>query len=179
MRPRVSERCTSVAVRPFLLGAGHERGLRPGTENVASIVGLGRACRLARERLATEVPRVRALRDLLAERLASNIPGVVVHGHPTERLPNTLNLGLPGVRGSAVLAGAPEVAASTGSACHEGAETPSGVLLAMGIEPGRALGAVRLSLGHDTTLVQVERATETLLRSWRALRGGAEAPSIS
>ena len=159
-----------VRLTPVLLGAGHERGLRPGTENVASIVGLGAACELASvEHLATESERERALRDALWEVLRSAIPGIVLNGHPTQRLPNTLNVSFPGVRGSAVLAAAPEVAASTGSACHEGGETPSAVLTAMGIDPVVALGAVRLSLGHGTTREHIGRAAAALGRAYADL----------
>jgi cysteine desulfurase len=156
-------------IRPLLLGAGHERGLRPGTENVASIVGLGRACALARSRLAAADTHVPALRDRLWERLQAGIPGIRLHGHPTERLPNTLNVGFPGVRGSAVLAAAPEVAASTGSACHEGDEVPSRVLMAMGFEAKLAFEALRLSLGITTTQEEVEWAAGALVRAWRQL----------
>jgi cysteine desulfurase len=154
-------------IHPFMLGAGHERGLRPGTENVASIVGLGRACAIARETLASEVSRVRALRDRLWELLCTQVPGIELNGHPSERLPNTLNVGFPRAFGSRVLERAPEIAASTGSACHEGGELPSGVLLAMGIEPRAALGSVRLSLGRGTTSDQVEHAAATLIRAWK------------
>jgi cysteine desulfurase len=156
-------------IRPLLLGAAHERGLRPGTENVASIVGLGRACALARSRLAAADTRVSALRDRLWERLQAGISGIRLHGHPTECLPNTLNVGFPGVRGSAVLAAAPEVAASTGSACHEGSEVPSRVLTAMGFAAEDALEAVRLSLGFTTTQEEVDRAAGALVRAWREL----------
>jgi cysteine desulfurase len=155
------------AICPLLLGAGHERGLRPGTENVASIVGLGRAC--ARARLGAADGRVRALRDRLWDRLQAGIPGIRLHGHPTERLPNTLNVGFPGVRGSALLATAPEVAASMGSACHEGGEVPSCVLTAMGLEAEHALEAVRLSLGITTTQENVDQAADALARAWRRL----------
>lgn len=154
-------------LRPLLLGAGHERGLRPGTENVASIVGLGQACALARADLETEAARVRTLRDDLWALLRAEIPNIRLNGHPTERLPNTLNVSFPGVWGSAILAAAPELAASTGSACHEGGETPSEVLLAMGLDPSIALGAVRLSLGRGTTKQQVAEAAEALVRAYR------------
>jgi len=158
-------------LQPLLRGAGHERGYRPGTENVASIVGLGRACEIARRDMEAEASRVRALRDLLHERLRAEIAGIELNGHPTERLPNTLNVRFPGVRGSAVLAGAAEVAAATGSACHEGGEAPSAVLTAMGLDAEPALGAVRLSLGRSTTAGQVSRAAEALIRAWAAARG--------
>ncbi len=158
---------------PVLLGAGHERGLRPGTENVASIVGLGAACELAARDLAVECERERALRDRLWELLHAAVPGILLNGHPVERLPNTLNVSFPGTRGSAVLAATPEVAASTGSACHEGEETASPVLTAMGIDPDTALGAVRVSLGRATTPGQVEVAARALVRGWHTARGAA------
>ncbi len=150
---------------PLVLGAGHERGLRPGTENVPYIVGLGRACQLARRDLEAQSARQRGLRDELWRQLRAAIPGIRLNGHPTERLPNTLNVSFPGTRGSAVLAAAPEIAASTGSACHEGGETPPAVLLAMGIEPAVALGAVRLSIGRSTTGEQVAGAAQALVRA--------------
>ncbi len=154
---------------PLVLGAGHERGLRPGTENVAGIVGLGAACALAATALDTESARQRQLRDMLLDQLRAAVPGLQLNGHPTERLPNTLNVSFPGVSGSAVLAGAPEIAASTGSACHEGDETPSAVLLAMGVEPKMALGAVRFSIGRSTNADQFARAVALLSRAYRAV----------
>jgi len=156
-----------IRLRPFVLGAGHERGLRPGTENVASIVGLGIACELAGKRLASGTDSVRTARDRLWNRLREAVPGLVIHGHETERLPNTLNLRFPRVAGSAVLAATPEVAASTGSACHDGGEAASSVLLAMGIDPVEALGAVRLSVGVTTTPKDVDAAADALARGWR------------
>jgi cysteine desulfurase len=158
-----------VALEPLLRGANHERGLRPGTENVASIVGLGVACEIASASLAEESARVRALGDELWSLLRAQIPGIARNGHESLRLPNTLNVRFPGVRGSAVLAGAPGIAASTGSACHEGGESASGVLLAMGLAADDALGSVRLSLGRETTGDDVGRAAELLIQSWKRL----------
>ncbi len=157
------------ALAPFVLGAGHEGGLRPGTENVAGIVGLGAACELARGSLRGEAARERELRDELFARLSADVPGVRLNGHPRERLPNTLNVSFPGARGSAVLAAAPDIAASTGSACHEGAEMPSAVLLAIGLEPAEALTAVRLSIGRSTTRDDVARAARALIKAYRAV----------
>jgi cysteine desulfurase len=156
-------------LQPFLRGAGHEHGLRPGTENVASIVGLGVACEVARRTVEGEAKRVRALRDELWERLRTRVPGLALNGHPEERLPNTLNVRFPGVSGSALLAATPEVAASTGSACHAGEESASSVLTAMGVEPREALGSVRLSLGRTTTHADVVAATEALANAWTRL----------
>lgn len=154
---------------PFALGAGHERGVRPGTENVASLVGLGVACALARRELDETASRVSSLRDALWERLSRAVPGLARNGHPVEVLPNTLSVRFPRASGSAVLAGVPAVAASTGSACHEGHEAASAVILAMGVSPDEALGTVRLTLGHGTTRDEVHRAADALARSWRAL----------
>jgi cysteine desulfurase len=155
---------------PLVLGAGHERGLRPGTENVASIVGLGAACEAVGRDLEAAASRLRALSAALWSRLAAAVPGLAWNGDPALRLPNTVAVRFPGASGSAVLAGAPEVAASTGSACHEGHESASAVVLAMGVAPQDALGSVRLTLGRGTTEGDVERAAEALARSWRRLQ---------
>lgn len=157
---------------PFALGASHERGLRPGTENVASIVGLGTACEAVGRDMDATAACMRRLRDLLGARLASAVPGLALNGHRELRLPNTLNVRFPRASGSAVLDGAPEVAASTGSACHEGHESASAVILAMGIAPEDALGSVRLTLGRGTTEDDVARASEALIRSWQRIVGG-------
>ena len=157
---------TEIAAIQF--GAGHERGLRPGTENVPHIVGLGCAARLAREGLAAESARLAALRDDLHARLAAAIPGLSLNGRATERLPNTLNCSFPGVAGWQVLEGAPAVAASTGSACHAGQHAVSGVLAAMGCDATRAAGAVRLSVGRFTTEAEIAAAAEALIAAWRA-----------
>jgi cysteine desulfurase len=152
---------------PVLAGAGHERGLRPGTENVPFIVGLGAACELAAADLDDEADRQRALRDELWDALREAIAAITLNGHPAQRVPNTLNVSFPGVRGCDILARAPEIAASTGSACHEGADLPSPVLLAMGVDAGTALGAIRLSLGRGTTRQQVRQAARSLVKAFR------------
>ena len=158
-----------VVLEPLILGAGHERGLRPGTENVASVVGLGRACVIARGDLNDESGRVRTLRDRLWSQLVEAVPGIALNGHVEDRLPNTLNVRFPGVSGTALLGATPEIAASTGSACHEGGETASDVLLAMSIPAVEALGSVRLTLGRATTSDVVDRAAKAVVRTWRRL----------
>ena len=157
---------------PFTRGAGHEGRLRPGTENVAAIVGFGVACRLAKRDLEAEADRVQALRDRLWERLVAAVPGIQVNGHMAGRLPNTLNVRFPHASGSALLAAAPEVAASTGSACHDGQEGASAVVLAMGVPMSEARGSVRLTLGRHTTGEEVDRAAEALARAWRVSKAG-------
>ena len=119
------------------------------------------------------------MRDLLWDGRASGAPGLALHGNSELRLPNTLNVRFPRVSGGAVLDGAPEVAASTGSACHEGHESASAVILAMGISPSEALGSVRLTLGRSTTEDDVLRATESLVRAWRQLPVLALTPPAS
>lgn len=154
---------------PLLRGAAHEGGRRPGTENVAGIVGLGAACRRAKQDLVSEAARVRALRDRLWTRLVEAIPALVLNGDPELRLPNTLNVRFPAVSGNALLAAAPDVAASTGSACHAGHDRASSVIVAMGIPEPEAVGSVRLTLGRGTTLEELERAAGALIRAWHAV----------
>ena len=145
----------------LLRGAGQERGLRPGTENVAGIVALGVACVLAGTHLAAETERLACLRHTLWQLLNAAVPGLVRHT-PEVSLPNTLTVSFPGATGRAVLAHAPGLAASTGSACHSGHDTPSVTLLAMGVTPTTALGAVRLSLGRATTATDISTAVTIL-----------------
>jgi len=154
-------------LRPFVLGAGHEHGLRPGTENVAFIVGLGLACELAAWGLDDVAARLQRLRDELWERLIGEIPDLQLNGDPARRLPNTLSVRFPRVSGNEVLAGAAAVAASTGSACHAGHESAPGVILAMGVSEAEAIGTIRLTLGRDTTADDVSRAADALIGSWR------------
>ncbi len=160
-----------VSLRPLLVGAGQERGLRPGTENVASIVGLGRAAQLAADLLSTEPGRQAMLREELWEWLAAGIPGLRRVSPTTGCLPNTLMVALPDRLGADLLDATPAIAASTGSACHSGVHTPSANLLAMGVEPDLALGALRLTLGRATRHDDIRRAAQAISDAWHA--GGA------
>ncbi|MEU8107791.1 cysteine desulfurase family protein [Nonomuraea muscovyensis] len=168
-----------VTLEPVVYGGGQERGLRAGTENVALAVALGTAARLAAEHLADgAATRLAALRDSLHRRLAGALPGRVhLNGPGTGRLPNTLNVSIDGVLGHELLAAAPGLAASTGSACHSGAHTPSPVLTAMGLVRSRALGAVRLSLGRWSTPADIETAATTLIETAATLGKGTSASS--
>lgn len=156
-------------VAPFVRGSRHENGRRPGTENVASIVGLGVACEIARRDLEALEARLCTLREQFWTMLRERIPGLVVNGHPTERLPNTLSVRFPGVSGAALLSATPEVAASTASACHSGHGSASAIILAMGVPLQEALGTVRLTLGRATTHEDLERAARALARAWKSL----------
>ena len=158
-------------LEPVVYGGGQEAGLRAGTENVAYTVALGSACMLAQQQLATSQPRLQHLRDLLQAQLEHNLAGsIYLNGHETERLPNTLNISVEGVTGEEVLAATPQIASSTGSACHEGNTDPSPVLMAMGLSRERALGALRLTLGRWSTVQEVERAAILLARTIDSLR---------
>ncbi len=145
---------------PLVHGGGQQRGLRPGTENIAGAVGLGRAVALAASEVAGEFRRLTALQRELAARLRESLPDVTIVGGRSERAPHVLNLLVPGVDTGALLmhldlAG---LAASGGSACATGAIEPSHVLLAMGIPVERARGALRLSLGRTSTAADIESA---------------------
>ena len=159
-------------LEPVIYGGGQETGRRAGTENVASMVALGTACLLAHEQLAESRARLQGLRDELQRLLEEYVPTrVFLNGHVTERLPNTLNISVEGVVGEEVLAITPEIASSTGSACHEGSTDPSPVLMAMGLPRERALGALRLTPGRWTTEKEVQKAARLLARSVDSLRG--------
>jgi cysteine desulfurase len=152
---------TGTRIEPFVHGAGHESGRRAGTESALLAVGLGAACKGARQWVGME--RVRALRDRFWEELRGIFgERVTLNGHPSERLPNTLNVNIVGQVGSEVLALLPGVAASTGSACHAGSVTLSPVLSAMGVPPGEGMGAVRFSLGRTTTWEELEEVLDLL-----------------
>lgn len=147
----------------LLLGAGHESGRRSGTENVAFAVALGAACQLISPE---DGARLLALRRRL---LAGLGPDVSVNGHPTEVLPNTLSVNFLGTTGAEVTGACPELAASTGPACHDGVVRLSHVLAAMGVAPEVGKGAVRLTLGRSTTEEQVDRVAAALVRAHRQL----------
>jgi cysteine desulfurase len=149
---------------PWLHGGGQERGRRAGTENVAGIVGMARALALAVGEIPREAPRLAALRDRFLASLQAAVPGVLLNGHPTERLPNNLNVAFPGVDSELLLlnldlAG---VAASAGSACSAGSLDPSHVIAALGASRERLRGSIRFSLGRGTTEAEVETVIEHL-----------------
>jgi cysteine desulfurase len=152
-------------IDPLIHGAGQERGRRAGTENVPYIVGLGVACELARHALPEYTTKVKHLRDRLHTKIIEGLgeSKVRLNGHPERRLPNTLNIGIQGIVGEELLSRIPEVAASTGAACHAGSTEPSSVLLEMGVERERALGALRLSLGRYTTQEEIDMAGELIV----------------
>jgi len=158
-------------VAPLLHGGGQEGGLRPGTEPVPGAVGLGAACELVARGLIANGRRLGVLRDRLEVGLTANVADVQVNGAGAPRLPTTSHLSFLGIDGARLLAATPEIAASTGSACHTGDDHPSPVLAAIGATSAAARGALRLSLGRDTTETDIERAIEILTAA--ATREGA------
>ncbi len=145
-----------VTLEPLIHGGRHENGRRAGTESAILAAALGEACRIARAAVDARA-ELTALRDALHDGIMAKLGGaVVLNGHPTERLPNTLNLSFTGQIGADLLARLDGVAASTGSACHAGEVTPSPVLTAMGVPPDLARGAIRFSLGRTTTRADID-----------------------
>lgn len=163
---------SGVKIDRYLHGAGHESGRRAGTENVPYMAALGKVAELAGERLAEEGRRLRELSDRFHELLQEQSGEVLLNGHLTERLPNTLNVSFAGVVGAELLSRTPEIAASTGSACHDGKGELSGVLKAMGTPRDQGFGAVRFSLGRLTTAAEIDRAARVISERVREIRSG-------
>jgi cysteine desulfurase len=147
-------------------GASQENGRRAGTENVPYIVGLGRASEIALHSIQHFAYDVKVLRDRLYDKIREGLgdENVKLNGHPEKRLPNTLNISIRDVIGEELLRQIPEIAASTGSACHAGSTEPSSVLTAMGLTREQALGALRLSLGRWSTVEDVDTAAKLVVR---------------
>lgn len=148
----------------FMHGAGHERNMRAGTENVLEIVGLGKACEIARRDLSANMTRMKALRDRLHEGLKSVEKDLRLNGHPEKRLPNTLSIGFRNTEASTLLNELiiANISASAGSACHAGETTISHVLAAMKVPLDYAMGTLRLSVGKMTTEVEIDQTIERM-----------------
>jgi cysteine sulfinate desulfinase/cysteine desulfurase-like protein len=155
-----------VTLEPLIHGGKQEAGWRAGTENVAAIVGMGRAAELARLDFLPKMEAAAQLRDLLQHRVQELVGGARVNGpcDGRDRLPNTVNMTLPGLRGESLVIAMDQkgVALSSGSACKAGSPEPSHALLAMGLSNEQAHCAVRFSLSESTTELQINRAAEVL-----------------
>ena len=156
-------------------GGGQEKGRRTGTENVAGIVGLGVAMRIARERRATESPRQARLRDRLISGVRTRVPDVVLNGHPTDRLPNNASFCVPGTDGESLIVALDleGFAVSSGSACTSGETEPSHVLLALGLDREVAKGSLRVTVGRSTTEADVDAFVRALEHIVARLRNAA------
>ena len=155
---------------PVLHGGGQEDGLRPGTLNVPAIVGLGKACRLAEGRLATDAPRLAILRDRLQGRLAAGLEGVVVNGAEDARLPHNLNIPIPGVHGSRLATEVEHLALSTGSACASALTKPSHVLLALGLSREAADCSIRFGLLRNAQASEIDEAADRVISAVNRVR---------
>ena len=142
-----------VRIEPIMYGGGHEKGIRPGTENVPGIVGLGKACSIAKENLQRDAQRLISLRDMLIDGVLSEIEESYLNGHKTKRLPNNANFRFTGIEGESLILhlDGKGIATSTGSACSSTKLEPSHVLMAIGLKEVEAHGLLRISLGHENT----------------------------
>ena len=172
---------TGTRIATLQTGGGQERGRRTGTENVAGVVGLGAALRIATARRATESARLTLLRDRLIAGVRARIPDATLTGHPTERLPNNASFCFRGTQGEALIVSLDleGFSASSGSACTSGSTEPSHVLLALGLDRDLAQGSLRLSLGRDTTAADIDALIEALPPIVARLRNASGAAALT
>jgi cysteine desulfurase len=161
-----------VQVDPLILGGGQEDGLRSGTENVANIVGFGKACQLAKENLQKNAEHLKGLRDALIQNISKEISHVTVNGHRESRLPNNAHFTFLGVNGEDLIIKLDEhgIAASTGSACSVKTQKASHVLAAMGFSHEQITGSLRLTVGLVNTMQEMEKTAQTLKQIVSELR---------
>lgn len=158
-----------IDLMPIMFGAGHERGIRPGTENIIGISGIGKACEIAVRDMSSRYEHTLKLRDTLFSLLESKLT-VKFNGHKMLRLPNTLNISIKGIIAEDIVEQLKDkVAFSAGSACHSGIRKPSSVLKAMGLSDEDALSSIRLSVGKDNTIGEIEEASEMITQTVKEL----------
>ncbi|MEE9535151.1 MAG: cysteine desulfurase family protein [Nitrosopumilaceae archaeon] len=159
-------------IEPYILGGGQENGLRSGTENVASVVGFGKACELAKENLGKNILHFKNLRDVLVSKVMKEIPYVSINGHPEKRIPNNAHFTFLGVNGEDLIIKLDEegIAASTGSACSVRTQKESHVLRAMGFLHEQIAGSLRLTVGSMNTISEIENTITVLKRVVKELR---------
>ena len=153
-----------------MYGGGHERGMRSGTLPVPLIVGFGKACELGEQEMSTESVRMAKMRDRLQEGIMKGMDEVYLNGHPTERLPNNLNISFAYVEGEALLMGVKEIALSSGSACTSATLEPSYVLRALGVGSDLAHSSIRFGLGRFNTDEEVEYTIDRMIKAVTHLR---------
>ena len=159
-------------IEPYIFGGGQENGLRSGTENVASVVGFGKACELAKENLRKNILHFKNLRDVLVSKVMKEIPYVSINGHPEKRIPNNAHFTFLGVNGEDLIIKLDEegIAASTGSACSVRTQKESHVLRAMGFLHEQIAGSLRLTVGSMNTISEIENTITVLKRVVKELR---------
>jgi cysteine desulfurase len=166
----VRRREPRVRLEPILDGGGHEGGLRSGTLPVPLVVGFGKACELCRQEMTAEAERLRGLRERLRGGIMDRLSDVYLNGHPSERLPGTLNLSFAYVKGDALMMGLKNVAISSGSACTSASLEPSYVLKALGVDDELAHSSIRFGLGRFNTEEEVDYVIDEVARTVRRLR---------
>ena len=161
-----------ISIDPIILGGGQENGLRSGTENVANIVGFGKACEISRINFSENISKMKKLRDYLSRQIIQEIPQVTLNGHPETRLPNNIHLTFLGVNGEDLLIKLDEngIAASTGSACSVQIQKASHVLQAMGFSHEQITGSLRLTIGISNNLEEMDKTVEILKSVVKELR---------
>ena len=159
-----------VRLSPIMFGGGHERGMRSGTLNVPGIVGFAKALELSVEEMASESERLTGLRQRLLDRLNSELDYIFLNGHPTERLPNNLNLSFGYVEGESLMMGVNELAVSSGSACTSASLEPSYVLRALGVGDDLAHSSIRFGMGRFTTVEEIDYTAEKTIAAVKRLR---------
>ncbi|MEE9512341.1 MAG: cysteine desulfurase family protein [Nitrosopumilaceae archaeon] len=159
-------------IEPYIFGGGQENGLRSGTENVASVIGFGKACELAKENLEKNILHFKNLRDVLVSKVMKEIPYVSINGHPEKRIPNNAHFTFLGVNGEDLIIKLDEegIAASTGSACSVRTQKESHVLRAMGFLHEQIAGSLRLTVGSMNTISEIENTITVLKRVVKELR---------
>ncbi len=161
-----------VRVEPIIHGGGHEKGIRPGTENVAGIVGLGKACEISENNLEEEAQYLTSMRDELIKRVLSEIDESYLNGHPTKRLPNNINFRFTGIEGESLVLhlDSKNIASSTGSACSSKKLEASHVLMALGLKEVQAHGSLRLTLGKENKVEDIDYVIESIKNAVDTLR---------
>ena len=161
-----------IQIDPFILGGGQENGLRSGTENVASIVGFGKACQLAKENMESNISNFTSLRDSLVSKITKQISHVTFNGHKEKRIPNNAHFTFLGVNGEDLIIKLDEngIAASTGSACSVRVQKASHVLKAMGFDHEQITGSLRLTVGISNNEFEIEKTVEILKKVVKELR---------
>ena len=166
----IARRRPAIRIQPIIHGGGHERGKRSGTLPVPNVVGLGAACRVAQNEMPAEAERLVKLRERLKDGILARLDHVRLNGHPTERIPNNLNLSFAHLEAESLIMGMQEIAVSAGSACTAGSVEPSYVIRALGGDPDRAHSSVRFGLGRWTTEEEIDFAIETVVGTVNRLR---------
>lgn len=159
-------------IEPIIHGGGHEKGLRSSTENIPGIIGLGKACELAKMRFDTDIPQIEKLRDKLIDRVLENIENSYLNGPRKNRLPHNANFRFDYIEGESLLLYMDNkgIACSTGSACSSTSLKPSHVLMAIGLKPEQAHGSLRLAIGRENTNEDVDYVLEVLPEIVKTLR---------